>query len=108
MLGFHSAAHLTPLLGRPADHSEGAAADCGGALPNIIFTPQITAEVQQLIEATAAAYRDYQATRAEVSRHLEAAQRSTDALAQPQSPLPELPSGPDEVRGCSSRCGVKL
>lgn len=60
--------------------------------------PQITAEVQQLIEETAAAFREYQQTRAEVGRHLAAAERSTDALARPLSPLPALPDGPDEVR----------
>jgi hypothetical protein len=58
---------------------------------------QITAEVQQLIEETAAAYREYQDTRAEVGRHLEAAQVSTDELARVLSPLPALPGGPDEV-----------
>ena len=60
-------------------------------------TVQITAEVQQLIEETAAAFREYQETRAEVGRHLEAAQVSTDELARVLPPLPDLPDGPDEV-----------
>lgn len=59
--------------------------------------PQITAEVQHLIEETAAAFQEYQATRAEVGRHLAAAQASTDALARPLSPLPALRDGLDEV-----------
>lgn len=62
-----------------------------------VCTVQITAEVQQLIEETAAAFREYQDMRAEVGRHLEAAQVSTDELARVLPPLLDLPDGPDEV-----------
>jgi hypothetical protein len=67
---------------------------------------QITAEVQQLIEETAAAFREYQDTRAEVGRHLEAAQVSTDELARVLPPLPDLPDGPDEVLLLFQRAGT--